>query len=212
MQTALTAAKTVSNNANATQAQVDGATAALTKAINGLVLKPAVPAVNSKHTVGKLVYKVLKSHEKNGTVQVIGMSKKTHTTITIPNTVTLKGYVFKVTEVGNKAFANSTKLRKVTIKDNVTKIRTKAFYNCKKLTTLKVGKGLTSIGKEAFSKCRILKKITINSSKIKTVGKNAFKEISGKAKIKVPKKQVSKYKGIFKKDGRPKGVKIVKIK
>ena len=212
MQTALTAAKTVSNNANATQAQVDGATAALTKAINGLVSKPAVPAVNSRHTVGKLVYKVLKSHEKNGTVQVIGMSKKTHTTITIPNTVTLKGYVFKVTEVGNKAFANSTKLRKVTIKDNVTKIRTKAFYNCKKLTTLKVGKGLTSIGKEAFSKCKILKKITINSSKIKTVGKNAFKEISGKAKIKVPKKQVSKYKGIFKKDGRPKGVKIVKIK
>lgn len=139
---------------------------------------------------------------------MIGMSKKTHTSIVITDTVKLEGYTFQVTEIGNNAFKDSTKLKTVKIGNKLKKIRTKAFANCKKLKKITVGKGLVSIGKQAFSNCRALRTIEVNSSTVKMVDRNAFKGISSKASIKVPKKRVSKYKQIFKKDGRGKKVKI----
>ena len=41
----------------------------------------------------------------------------------------------------------------------------------------------TKIGKEAFRGCSQLKKITIKSKKLKTVGKNGFKGVKANAKI-----------------------------
>lgn len=70
---------------------------------------------------------------------------------------------------------------------------------------------MKKIGKEAFYNCKKLKKITIKSSSIKSVGKNAIKNIDKKAAIKVPKKQLSKYKGLSKsKTGYKKTMKIKK--
>ena len=79
-----------------------------------------------------------------------------------------------MTEIGNSAFQKYTKLSKVTIGAEVMKIGKKAFYGDKKL-----------------------KKISIKSAKLVSVGKNAIKGINKKAVIKVPKNQRKIYKKLF---------------
>lgn len=64
-------------------------------------------------------------------------------------------------------------------------------------TTYKV----TTIGSKAFYNCKKLKTVTINSRKLKSVGKNAFKGICKKAKVTVPKSKYKAYRKLFKKAG-----------
>lgn len=113
--------------------------------------------------------------------------KKIHTSIVIPAEVKIGGYVFKVTAIADKAFRGNKKLKKAII-----------------------GKNIVKIGKESFSGCRKLKNIIINSSKLKSVGKNAFKNIPEKAKIKAPKKKLAAYKKYLKKAKLDKKVKVIK--
>ena len=111
--------------------------------------------------------------------------------------------------VGYKAFYNCKKLTKAIIPSKVTQIDSYAFKNCKKLSSVTIGKSVKTIGKEAFKGCGKLKSVNIRSTKLKTVGKNAIKGINKKATIKVPKKQCSKYKKLFKsKTGYKKTMKI----
>ena len=66
-------------------------------------------------------------------------------------------------------------MKKVTINSrNLRKIETKAFYACKKLNNIK-----------------------IISTKLKSVGKKAFKGIKKDAKIDVPDKKEKSYKRLF---------------
>lgn len=122
---------------------------------------------------GKLYYQVTKSGTKNGTVafyKVSGTVKK----LTIPATVTIDGITYKVTSIAAKALKNN-----------------------KKITQAVLGSNLTAIGKEAFQGCKNLKKITIKSSKVKSIGKNAMKNIHKKAVIKCPAGKVNAYKKLF---------------
>ena len=138
--------------------------------------------------IGDIVYEVT-SGSLNGTceVSVLKVSKKSKKSYTIPNTVKINGFKCKVTGISANAFSGCTKATKITVGKNVKKIGSKAFYNCKKLKTL-----------------------TINSSKIKSVGSNAFKKMYGKAKIKVPSSKVKYYKKLFAKKGQKSTVKITK--
>ena len=63
---------------------------------------------------------------------------------------------------------------------------------------LTIGKYVKKIVTNAFSGCKKLKVITINSTSLKSVGKNAIKGINKKAQIKVPKKKKKAYKKLFK--------------
>jgi hypothetical protein len=63
------------------------------------------------------------------------------------------------------------------------------------------------IGKNAFNGCKALKKVTFKSTKVKKIGKNAFKGIAKKSTIKVPKKKKTAYKKLLKKSGYKKTVK-----
>ena len=67
-----------------------------------------------------------------------------------------------------------------------------------------------TIGKQAFAGCKNLKSIRIKTPYLtkKSVGTKAFKGISVKAKIKVPKKQLKAYKKLLKAKGVAKSVKI----
>lgn len=68
-------------------------------------------------------------------------------------TVKYKGYSFKVTVIGKKAFNKCKKLKKVTIGKNVKTIKVKAFANSKKLKTVIIkGKKLKKVEKNAFNK------------------------------------------------------------
>lgn len=167
----------------------------------------------AKKTVGKLKYKVTSVSVNAGTVTITGttMKKSKFKKLSIPATVKIEGAAFKVTAIGNKAFTKCKKLKSVTIGKNVKTIGTSAFAGDTALTKVTIGKSVTKIGKAAFSGDKKLKTITIKSSKLKSVGKNAIKGIQKKAVIKVPKKQLKKYKKLFKsKTGFKKTMKIKK--
>ena len=142
--------------------------------------------------VGRLKYKVSKVRaDGTGEVALTGTAGKKDanklTTLKTGDTVKINKKNFKVTAVGKNA-----------------------FKNCKRLKRVTIGKNVTSIGAKAFSGCKALKKITIKSTKLKKVGKNAFKGIHAKAVIKAPKVKLKAYKKLLKKKGQAKGVRIVK--
>ena len=131
------------------------------------------------------IYKVTSSRSSSQTVAFIG--NKVKTSVTIPATIKIKGATYKVTEISTNAFKNNRKLKKVVIGQNIVRIGKNAFYGCKKLTS-----------------------ITIKSSRLtlKNIGKNAFKNTSPKATVKVPKKQKALYNQILKKRGLNKKAKV----
>lgn len=105
-------------------------------------------------------------------------AKRNVKSATIPATVVIDGTKYTVTEIDKNAFKGNKKLTKVTI-----------------------GKNVTKIGANAFSGCKSLKTITIKATKLKSIGKKAFKNVSSKATIKVPKKSKKAYKKLLKKAG-----------
>ena len=107
-----------------------------------------------------------------------GAAKKDIKTLVIKDTVEANGKTYKVT-----------------------KIDTGACKGLANLTKLTIGRNVTSIGREAFKDCKALKSITISASKLKSIGKDAFSGISKKAVFKLPKKQLSKYRKMIRKDG-----------
>lgn len=131
-------------------------------------------------------YKVTKPAMRNGTVELSKVDK-TKSNVAIPGTITVDGVTYKVISISKDAFKGHKKLKKLIIGKNVTKINANAFNGCKNLKT-----------------------ITVKSTQIKTVGKNAFKGINAKAKIKVPKSKLKYYKKLFAKKGLKSTVKIVK--
>ncbi len=108
-----------------------------------------------------------------------------------------------VKTIGENAFMGCSKLQTVTMENNVTSIRAKAFYKCKKLKKITIPSKVNQIGKQAFYGCKSLKTITIKTKKLtsKKVGSKAFKGISSKAVVKVPKKKVSAYRKILRSKG-----------
>ena len=76
--------------------------------------------------------------------------------IIIPETVEFKGVTYRVTSIGEKAFAGSLSLKSVTIPDSVTSIGEKAFNGCKSLKSIVIPDAVTSIGEYAFGGCKSL--------------------------------------------------------
>ena len=203
-QKALTAAKKAAEKTGATKAELEkalndlkDAETKLEKVSGGQTQQPEtpateaptakVPAVGTTKTVGKAIYKVTKSDAKNGTVTLVKLTNKNEKKFTVPASVKVDGVSFKVTEISKNAFKNNKKLKQVTI-----------------------GKNVTKIGANAFNGDSKLKKITIKSTKLKKVGKKAFKGINAKCRIKVPKKKLTAYKRLLKGKGQKAGVKITK--
>ena len=120
-------------------------------------------------------YKVTSLTKTGGTAAVTAPTKKTIKKAVIPQKVKINGHTLKVTAVGNKA-----------------------FKNLKKLTNVTIGSNIKKIGAGSFSGCAGLKKITVKSYKLKTVGKKAFSGISKKAVLKAPAKLQKKYNKLIK--------------
>lgn len=135
--------------------------------------KLAYPKAGTKYTVAGCQYKVTKAGAE---VSLIKTNKKAKR-VTIPAVIKVNGVTYKVTSIGAKAFNGSKKLSKVTVGTNIKKISNNAFF-----------------------KCRSLKTVTIKSVLLtkKTANKKAFKGISRKMVIKVPKKMKKAYVKMFK--------------
>ena len=127
-----------------------------------------------------------------------------------PDTVTIDGVEYAVTSIAKNAFKNNKKLTKVKIGRNVKSIGESAFSGCKKLSKVELDVNLTKIGKNAFRNCKRLKTITIKSTKLnkKNVGKGAFKGITAKTVIKVPKSRLAAYRKLFRSKGLSKKVRF----
>lgn len=138
--------------------------------------------INKVYTVGAYKYQVLNDLE----VAFVGLKSNKTKKVTIDKTVTIEGKSFQVTTIAGKA------LRK------------------KNITSLVIGANVKKIGAKAFENCKKLKTITIKSTQIKSIGKNACKGIPKKARVKVPKKKLSSYKKMLKNAGLNKKVKISK--
>lgn len=131
--------------------------------------------------------KAAKNKITGGEVQYIKPIKN-KASITIPDTVKIGKYSYKVRSVANNALKNKKALKKVII-----------------------GRNVTTIGKNVFAGCKKLKNITVKSTVLKSVGKNALKGIAKNTVIKVPKSKYKKYKKIFsKKTGFTKKMKLKK--
>ena len=135
--------------------------------------KLAYPKAGTKYTVAGCQYKVTKAGAE---VSLIKANKKAKR-VTIPAVIKVNGVTYKVTSIGAKAFNGSKKLTKVTIGTNIKKISNNAFFKCKSLKTVTI-------------KSVLLTK--------KTANKKAFKGISRKMVIKVPKKMKKAYVKMFK--------------
>lgn len=130
-------------------------------------------AVALEHRAGNLAYRVLDAQEK--TVACVGRaSEDAALTLTIPDTVTIYGVEYQVVQIAEGAFANSDKLKEVTVGGNVAIIGQKAFYQCKKL-----------------------QKITIHAEKLQEIGVDAFAQIHKKAQILVVGSQVEAFAGLL---------------
>ena len=130
---------------------------------------PQVPAVGTTIDVKGVTYKVTKSDAANGTVSAVKLKATKKAKVTIPATVKIGNYTFKVTAIGKNAFKNSKKLKSVVI-----------------------GKNVKNIGSGAFLKAAKLSSVTFKGTSTVKVGRNAFKGTSSKMKVQVPKKMKAK--------------------
>ena len=145
-------------------------------------LKPGTKIVDKKT---KAAYKVM----SDNTVQYTKVTSKKAKTVKVPSTITVNGVKCQVTSIAPKAMKGNKKLKKVMIPSSI-----------------------RTIGTQAFAGCKNLKNITIQTPYLtkKSVGAKAFKGISDKAVIKVPKKQLKAYQKLLKTKGVSKKVKIKK--
>lgn len=108
--------------------------------------------------------------------KITGLINKDITVVNVP---------YKVTEIGERAFRDGSKLTKVTVADSVTSIGDSAFYYCSKLTEVVLGNGITEIGGSAFEGCGALKNVTFGKS-LQKIGEGAFSKCRSLTEIIIP--------------------------
>lgn len=123
------------------------------------------------HTVKSCRYRI----KNNSEVTFLGIANKKIKNVTIPSTIKIDKKTYKVTSISPNVLKN------------------------KGITKITMGKNVVTIGAGAFNNCRKLKKIIIKSSKLKTIGKDAFKNLPKKLVVKVPPKKIKLYKKLLKK-------------
>ncbi len=120
----------------------------------------------TEFTIKQLKYRIT----GKSTVSCIGTTTKTVKKVKIPKTVKWNGKTYRVTRIGEKAFANCRKLKEVILGSEIKVIEEKVFYRDEKIRTIK-----------------------IKSKKIKKIGTKTFYGVSRKVKILVPKSRQKKY-------------------
>ncbi|MBQ6844812.1 MAG: leucine-rich repeat domain-containing protein [Agathobacter sp.] len=113
-------------------------------------------------------------------VTFAGVTSEYGNSVTIPDSVTIGAKSFKVTKIANKALRG------------------------KDMTSVTIGRNVTSIGTQAFEKCENLLNLYVQSTKIKAVGSNAFKNVDDDIRVRVPSSKLARYKEAFRIAGMPK--------
>lgn len=116
-------------------------------------------------------FKVSKDNKTYYSKAGVLFSKKNKSLMLYPRKKTSESYSVpkNVVKIEESACEGVSKLKFVTIGNDVKKIDSLAFADCFKLKNVKIGKKVTSIGNAAFTMCSKLSKVTIKG-KVKTVG------------------------------------------
>lgn len=114
------------------------------------------------------------------TALYLGPINSSVTSVTIPDTIKVRGVTYSVTEVEETA-----------------------MLYCEKVKKLTIGKNVSYIGKNAFAHCKNLKNITVNTTGLSAKGlkKGIFTGINKKAVVTVPESKLDDYKNLFKTKG-----------
>ena len=108
--------------------------------------------------------------------------------IVIPSTIEEKGVLYKVTDIGKGAFANTKTLKTVKLPGDLKSIEPEAFGNCEGLTSISIPMSVTSIGDLAFYKCVNLASVHFDDvASYLYIGKGAFYGCSALNEIRLPK-------------------------
>ena len=98
--------------------------------------------------------------------------------VAIPSSVKYRGRNYKVTAIGDDAFAGCEELTSVSIPDEVETIGSYAFAGCEGLTSVTIPSGVKTIKAYAFNICENLSSIVI-SQNVQTIEDNVFSDCSG---------------------------------
>lgn len=136
-------------------------------------------------TVGKFKYRVIDPDKK--TAAVTGSTGKSAKSLTIGDTVSIKGTSCTIVQIDSSAFKNYKKLKKVTIGANVATIEKNAFSGCKKLKTITLkGAALKTVKSGAFK--NTAKNLTVKAAKVKKTQRGKLQKTmrkGGNKKLKV---------------------------
>lgn len=103
--------------------------------------------------------------EEDNTCGVVGYNASyMSSNVSIPETITQSGKIYKVTWIGDYAFFECEKIESINLPKSIKEIAQAAFKECKKLKTISIQEGLEKIDIEAFYGCSSLEKIAIPST------------------------------------------------
>lgn len=132
------------------------------------------------------------TYELNTADHTATLTKFTGTTADVPETVMKGTETYKVTTIGEKAFANdtlhnNTTLNSVKLPDTIRIIGDHAFSSCKAITSIIIPKDVVSIGIGAFTECTELSEVTLRDcNSLKSIGDAAFSYCSALTSIVLP--------------------------
>ena len=189
----------VDKAATATQAGVLHKECGICKSVFAVTQTPALGQQISDSKGNS--YKVSSASASGFTASFNKPGKGLGSAFTVPSSVTVNGVAYKVSSIAAKAFKGNKKLKSINVGSSVSSIGTEAFRGCTGLATAVIGKRVKTIGARAFYGCAKLKRLTIKSTKLASIGSNALKGTHTRISIVVPQSKITKYSKLFKGKG-----------
>jgi hypothetical protein len=106
--------------------------------------------------------------------------------IAVPGTFEYEAAVYRVTKIGQEAFADCRGMTSITLPDGVRSIGDSAFGRCMSLKSIALPGTITHIGKYAFEGCSSMENITIPES-VKNLKCGTFSNCWSLEKVSLPK-------------------------
>ncbi len=130
-------------------------------------------------SLGNVTYEIVAGEDGNFLIQYAATQEKK---IYIPDTVTVDGQIYRISEISNKAFYQNSSIEEVELGKNIVKIGDSAFQDCKNLKKVTFGENLAQIGNYAFAKDTALTALAFPKS-LKDIGNYSFYQCEKIAKI-----------------------------
>ena len=114
------------------------------------------------------------------TATLLGATSEDISVLNIPASVIYEEQEYKVTKIGDQAFAGYPYLKSISGGENITEIGDNAFHGCSDLTDNIVFNNVINIGKDAFYGCGDGGLyLTFNNLECETIGPRAFNSFNG---------------------------------